>query len=135
MAVDQDDFVTVSEAAKALGVSVPTIKRWLKNGRIPAYHLGPRFIRIRRADLTRVLTPVREEVIPMPERPVRELAPIPTTLIVKPLTAAQIAQLDEAIQGTQEAIDLIRMRRNGEPLAPSWPILHEIREERAKRYE
>ena len=135
MAVDQDDFVTISEAAKALRVSVPTIKRWLKDGRIPAYHLGPRYIRIRRTDLTRVLTPMREEVSPTPERPVRELAPIPTTLIVRPLTPAQIAQLDKAIQGTQEVIDMIRMRRNGEPLSPSWPILREIREDRAKRYE
>lgn len=135
MAVDQDELVTVSEAARALRVSVPTIKRWLKDGRIPAYHVGPRSIRIRRADLTRVLTPMREEVSPMPERPVRELAPILTTLTVKPLTAAQIAQLDKAIQGTQEVIDMIRRRKNGEPLAPSWPILREIREDRAKRYE
>jgi len=135
MLMDPDEFVTVSEAAKALRVSVPTIKRWLKDGRIPAYHLGPRYIRIRRADLTRVLTPMREEVRPMPEGPVRELAPIPTTLTVKPLTAAQIAQLDKAIQGTQKVIDMIRTRRNGEPLAPSWPILREIREDRATRYE
>ena len=135
MALDQDEFVTVSEAAKALRVSVPTIKRWLKDGRIPAYHLGHRYIRIRRTDLTRVFTPMREEVSRVPDRPQVELAPIPTTLTVKPLTAAQIAQLDKAIRGTQEVIDMIRARRNGEPLAPSWPILHEIREDRARRYE
>jgi len=135
MGLDQDEFITVSEAAKALRVSVPTIKRWLKDGRIPAYHLGPRYIRIRRADLSRVVTPVREEVSWMPDRPLRELAPIPTTLTVKPLTGAQIAQLDKAIQGTQEVIEMIRTRRNGEPLASSWPILHEIREDRAKRFE
>jgi len=133
--MDQDEFVTVSEAAKALRVSVPTIKRWLKDGRIPAYRLGPRYIRIRRADLTGVLTPMREEVSPMPEGPVRELAPIPTTLTVKPLTAAQIVQLDKAIRGTQKVIEMIRTRRNGEPLAPSWPILRESREDRATRYE
>lgn len=135
MTLDQDEFVTVSEAAKALRVSVPTVKRWVKDGRLPAYHLGPRYIRIRRADLTRVLTPMREDVSPMPERLVRETASIPTDLTVKPLTVAQIAQLDKAIQGTQEVIDMIRSRRNGEPLAPSGPILREIREDRARRYE
>jgi hypothetical protein len=38
------------------------------------------------------------------------------TLTVKPLTDRQ---LDQAIQHSQEVIDLIRTRRKPEPLAPS----------------
>src|SRR5436309_697031 len=89
VAINQaDDMVTVAEAAKALRVSVATIKRWLKDGRLPAFHLGPRYIRIRRADLNRVLIPVqRGEVTPMSER---DFSPLETDLSVKPFTDDEV---------------------------------------------
>jgi excisionase family DNA binding protein len=67
MAVDQaSDLLTIKEAAAALKVSPITIKRYLKQGRLPAYQVGPRAIRIRRDDLERVLTPTQKgSVAPM----------------------------------------------------------------------
>ena len=57
MSVDQaDDLLTVKEVASLLKVSPVTIKRYLKQGYLPAYHVGPRAIRIRREDLRRLLT-------------------------------------------------------------------------------
>lgn len=51
------DLLTIPEAAAALKVSPVTISRWLKQGRLPAYRMGPRAVRIRREDLTDVLKP------------------------------------------------------------------------------
>src|SRR2546426_8983662 len=87
MAIDHnDELISVAEAARLLKVSVPTIKRWLKDGRIPAYHLGPRYVRIRRVDLMRVLTPLRTEVTPVKELSPHEAAPTHTELPTTPLT-------------------------------------------------
>lgn len=128
MVVDQDnDLLSVAEAARLLRVSPATIKRWLKDGRLPAYHLGPRYIRIRRSELTRVLTPLqREGVTPVKEDSVKEGAAIQTS--VRPVTDVEVAHIGEAIRRSQEVIDMIRRRRKGQPLAPSWPILREARE-------
>ena len=51
------DLLTIPEAAAALKVSPVTIARWLKQGRLPAYRMGPRAVRIRRDDLAEVLKP------------------------------------------------------------------------------
>ena len=54
------DLLTVPEAAAALKVSPVTVSRWLRQGRLPAYRLGPRAVRIRRADLAAVFSPARD---------------------------------------------------------------------------
>jgi excisionase family DNA binding protein len=35
------DLLTLKEAATLLKVSVVTLRRWIKQGRLPAYHVGP----------------------------------------------------------------------------------------------
>src|SRR5712692_2934833 len=69
MAIGQDaELLTIVEAAKVLKVSTVTIHRWLKQGRLTAYRVGPRAVRISRSELTRVLSPRNgKEVSPMPE--------------------------------------------------------------------
>lgn len=67
-----DDLLTIAEAADLLRVSTVTIKRWLKQGRLPAYHVGPRAIRLRRADLAAVMRPLHEPSGILPEEPTRE---------------------------------------------------------------
>lgn len=64
MAIDHaEELLTTKEAAQLLKVSPVTIKRYLRQGRLPAYHVGPRAIRIRKADLTQVMQArVAEEV-------------------------------------------------------------------------
>jgi len=135
MVVDSaEDLLSVTEAAQALSVSVPTIKRWLKAGRLPAYHLGPRYIRIRRSDLARVLTPLpREGVTPVPERAVEGLVPLPTERVAPPLTDAEVAQALRAMQDAARLRAAMRARRGGQPLAPSWEMLREMREARSTR--
>jgi excisionase family DNA binding protein len=57
--VSEADLLTVPEAAAMLKVSPVTVSRWLRQGRLPAFRLGPRAVRIRRADLESVFSPAR----------------------------------------------------------------------------
>lgn len=52
-----DEYVTVAEAAQALKVSQSTIWRCIKSGALPAYHVGPRKVRLSGADVSRLITP------------------------------------------------------------------------------
>lgn len=60
------DLLTIPEAAAVLKVSPVTISRWLKQGRLTAYRMGPRAVRIRRDDLTEVLKPSGHAEAAMP---------------------------------------------------------------------
>lgn len=53
----ETDLLTIPEAAEVLKVSAVTVSRYLKQGRLPAFRVGPRAVRIRRGDLDRLLTP------------------------------------------------------------------------------
>lgn len=60
MAAEQEKtYCNVAEAARFLGVSETTIWRWIKQQRLPAYRVGPKTIRIKRADLEALPAPVR----------------------------------------------------------------------------
>ena len=59
-----EGFYTVAEVAHALRVSVPTVWRWVHSGRLPAYRVGQRRIRIRRSDLGSVISPVKAKPAP-----------------------------------------------------------------------
>src|SRR3989304_2296808 len=53
----EDGLLTIADAARLLKVSVVTVKRWLKQGRLHAYRVGPRSIRIKREDLNALVRP------------------------------------------------------------------------------
>ena len=40
------DYPTVEKAAEDLGVSAETIRRWIRDGRLIAYRVGPRRLRV-----------------------------------------------------------------------------------------
>lgn len=48
---DNDEWISVEQAAKALAVSEPTIRRWINDDRLTASRIGPRLWRIRRSAL------------------------------------------------------------------------------------
>ena len=48
---EQQPFLTPKEVSDLLQVSVQTVRRWIKEKSLPAYKVGPRMWRIKRADL------------------------------------------------------------------------------------
>lgn len=59
--LEQPSFLTPQEVSDLLRVSVQTVRRWIKEGALPAYKVG-RAWRIRRADLDRWLNRQRTAV-------------------------------------------------------------------------
>lgn len=51
-------WVSQTEAADYLGITDRTLRRMIAAGRLPAYRLGPRLLRIDVADLDALLRPV-----------------------------------------------------------------------------
>lgn len=47
-----------AEAAEEFGVHLRTIRRMISDGRLPAYRVGPRLIRINREDLEKAMRPI-----------------------------------------------------------------------------
>jgi excisionase family DNA binding protein len=49
--IPERTFLTTQEVSRLLHVSVQTVRRWIKDEKLPAYKVGPRMWRIRMADL------------------------------------------------------------------------------------
>lgn len=115
MAAEQtEELLTVQEAALRLKVSAVTIKRYLKQGRLRAYRVGPRAIRIRRGDVEHLLLPTGVEATAVPSKRWLEIAP-PS----KEELARRRAVVEEILAHRQErsiapltAAELVRLSRD-----------------------
>lgn len=58
MSTTPTEYVTVAEAAADYRCSIKTVRRRIADGTLPAYRMGGRVIRIRRADLEQLVRPV-----------------------------------------------------------------------------
>mgnify|MGYP001218776251 CR=1 FL=1 len=56
------DYYTVAEAAEKLHVSHSTVWRWIRAGKLPAYRVGSRNLRIKQSDLNNVVEATQGEV-------------------------------------------------------------------------
>jgi excisionase family DNA binding protein len=52
-----DRLVSIATAAHYLGVTTRTVRNMVLDGRLPAYTLGPRVLRIRLSDIESALQP------------------------------------------------------------------------------
>jgi excisionase family DNA binding protein len=52
-------LIPLTEAADIYGLSTKTIRRYISDGRLKAYRVGPRAIRVDRDSLASLLTPMR----------------------------------------------------------------------------
>ena len=53
-------LLSKSEAAKELGVSISTLENYIRSGRLQAYKLNGKTVRIKREDINRMLIPVEQ---------------------------------------------------------------------------
>ena len=109
------DLLTLREAAALLKLTPVTIKRWLKQGRLPAYRVGPRAIRIKHEDLQTILQPAGA----------RKVAMKPEPELFAPPTEAELAR-------RQALVVKIRANREEWKIAPltAVELVHRSREER-----
>lgn len=52
------EWLSQQQIAAEFGISDRTVRRMISDGRIPAHRLGPRLVRIRRADVLHAVTPI-----------------------------------------------------------------------------
>lgn len=52
------EMISVDDAARALNLNTSTIRRWIKDGTLPALRVGGKILRIKRTDLQALLDPV-----------------------------------------------------------------------------
>lgn len=53
-----DEYIRLTEAQRALGVSYWTVLRWVREGRLPAMRLPSGQLRVAKADVLRIREPV-----------------------------------------------------------------------------
>lgn len=121
-----EEYVTVSEAAKLFKVSQSTIWRWINKGDLPAYRVGQRGIRLKAGELARLVTPARQggekgERMGQKER-----------LRLGPLSSKERKQMLAAIEGARRLQAEMLSRRSGKPFPSSSAILDGLRERRRR---
>ncbi len=51
-------YLSVNDAADYTGVSTSTIRRYIENGRLRAYRMGQRLVKVQQADLDALMRPI-----------------------------------------------------------------------------
>jgi excisionase family DNA binding protein len=89
------DYYTVTQAAKVLEVSPSTIWRWIKAGKLPAYRVGERTIRIKKVDLPSIVIPARAKEVSMEKQPITFQPPSAEELTRRKAVVDRALQLRE----------------------------------------
>ena len=55
MADSEDRLLSVADVARLLSVTEPTVREWIKEGKLKAHRAGARFWRIRQSEVDRML--------------------------------------------------------------------------------
>lgn len=56
-----DRLISVSQAARLLAVHISNVRRWIRQGKLPAYRVSDKGVRVRYDDLMQLLTPLEIE--------------------------------------------------------------------------
>jgi excisionase family DNA binding protein len=56
------ELLTLEQAAERLGIHVCTLRAWVREGRVPAYRLGRRFVRVDWVTLLAALQAASEDL-------------------------------------------------------------------------
>jgi excisionase family DNA binding protein len=125
-AVDEE-FLTVAEAATLLRVAPSTVRRWIREGDVPAYRIGRRRVALKRDDLSNLITPAGS-VAETNRKAVGDQKWEP-----RRLTPEEQQQALEALDRAQRHAEETRARRGGKLFPPSWITINEQRNERTRQ--
>ena len=125
-AVDEE-FVTVAEAATLLRVAPSTVRRWIREGDVPAHRIGRRRVALRRADLARLITPAR------PGMETSGKLAGDQKWEPRRLTPEEKQQALEAMDRARRHAAETTARRGGKLFPPSWITINEQRDERTRQ--
>jgi nicotinate-nucleotide adenylyltransferase len=59
----EESYLTMAAAAKLLDVSSSTVRRWIGKGKLQAYRIGPRTVRVKKEDILAMVPPTRKEAM------------------------------------------------------------------------
>jgi excisionase family DNA binding protein len=124
VAIVDERYVTVEQAATLLGMSTSTVWRWINRGDLPAYRLGRRRVLIKRDDLDRMIGPARAGK--------RSVLGHADQEILAPLTEEEKRQRLNAIEWLRSFQNELLRRRGGELFPDSAEELNEIRDQRTR---
>jgi excisionase family DNA binding protein len=122
-----DEYVTVAEAATLLRVAPSTVRRWIREGDVPAHRIGRRRVALRRADLARLITPAR------PAAETNNNAADDDPVAGRRLTPEEVQRALEALDRAQRHAKETRARRGGKLFPPAWITINEQRDERTRQ--
>jgi excisionase family DNA binding protein len=127
-------YYTVAQAARKLQVHRTTILRWIDTGKLRAYRVGPKAVRIMECDLDAVITPARKEKRKGVTRMTEQVQDTTQTRPPKwPLTHEEITRGLEALKRLRAFREEIAARLDGRTFPASEELIREEREERSKR--
>jgi excisionase family DNA binding protein len=122
-----EDYVTVEEAATLLRVAPSTIRRWIREGDLPAYRFGRRRVALKRADLATLITPARPTTT-------RVNTPVGDEVrATRRLTPEEKQRGLDAMKRARELRQQIFEQRGGKLFPPAWETLAELRDERTRQ--
>ena len=127
MQVLDAEYVTVAQVATLLHVAPSTVRRWIRQGDVPAYRVGRRRVALKRTDLALLITPARVGGEKGAE-PARGEGPE-----VHRLTFEEQRRGLATLERAELLGKRILERRGGKPFPPAWEALNELRDERTRQ--
>ena len=110
--IHEGEYYTVPQAAAVLTMSPSTIWRWIEKGKLPAYRLGLRKIRVKKEDLDALIKPARVKEKPM-DKERADFQPVTQEELARrdTLVARILAKSNERSIAPLTTADLVRKAR------------------------
>ena len=123
----EEEYLTVAEAATLLRVAPSTVRRWIREGDVPAHRIGRRRVALRRGDLARLITPAR------PAADTADTVAVDEPVVGRRLTPEEKQRARDAMDRAQELAKRTFEERGGKLFPPSWITINEQRDERTRQ--
>lgn len=129
---DGERYYTVAQAARKLQVHRSTVLRWIEAGKLVAYRVGSRAVRIKERDLERAITPVASPkgVILMKEH---DQAHVRVPSVPRRVTDGEVKRGLAALAQARLFTAQMQQRRGGQLLPSSADLIRQEREERSNQ--